>query len=1125
MADNLSELPCSGTTIEPDLLIPETDYQECDTCAQADEKPEGDVMSDDEINAFQDELNAIAEQSAKEDEDFAKSMDSCVASLNKKVAEIKAEADSVMRGAEAMAKLDELLDNLEPFEYYYNSKIEILKLRKANLLNEHASKSEMLDALKSVDTYASMYSSAITLKTDFSIDPLWEPGSSNLNSYGLRYKHRVFLRTSASVNMAESLESFGILQYEDIAPEENTYGALYVEYYNKLDDPLNKLFSPEERGLTSDPAGIDPALAKAAANSTASLTDMATAKQGELSLFVKNQEAFNGFFANFQERYDTRVAEIRAARITPVLRVLKNALYKIALYEVELSGDSGMSEIVMAYVGKIRAERDRLKATYDAFVAKTKVDQTNPMSNEMVRGMMDDAKCLGGEAVTKEMLESPEQLPEQADVAPKDTFEYGPNGMSPTSPNPTKLCYWLKFAKHATTVGLIPVPDTMPKGPGQGLRYWPVGIVIPTPAALIKIPLPIVWIPLLVVNSKFGVIVMFLGMNGILPCPYMFFASVTGKKSFPITMRGPSDEFGYLPDDSDIGFPIKIRLPFVSLLQGLPEYMQALFAKLMGGKGFPPFDEFISDIEKHIFVALDNIGLPVFDEINKIKQKMLDGIVSIDEIYMAIEKDLSTWIDQLKLPKVTIPKDPTRSLQLIAALDAVKKIIEYYSMGFSLKLSGGLKAKIMDKINELVNDPDLRMEINLLPKFLDLSADEDWQKFKKFMGKTVDTLSKMFIPQPWDPTKTYYPGQRVDRAGTTYASIRGGNINNVPGKMSSWWFETDDLLKGSLMTPEINISNPLSCKDILSIPSVDLAFLAAISAAFSTIRGLISNLAAIDVIKILGFAKFKTDSILILIYELFNKIIPAIPLPSELAANAKKAYKKIIKDLSAISALKLDITGLTPSIKLDLNIVKQPIKNMIIAGMRESLALLPINVLSNLVDGFPALTAIELKVIVRGMIEAGISVIAEPVRVPYEAASTVYGAAKIIGGKSKTVMDSTMTPVEVAKAKAKLAAKKIADKLKTCLDDTYTIPPELLVKAQMVLEEFAVIPPIAVVAVPAFGGPIACKVLRLTHPLLYEDDLPPWERLNLKNLLFVLFMDEFCHVAKQQGGLFENYLP
>jgi len=79
------------------------------------------------------------------------------------------------------------------------------------------------------------------------------------------------------------------------------------------------------------------------------------------------------------------------------------------------------------------------------------------------------------------------------------------------SKNPTIFDYawWVKFCKLATIVNLVPV-------------HWPVGLLIPSPAGLFKIPFPIIWIPVFIAPTDKMIAVLLIGQCGVLPCPYLF---------------------------------------------------------------------------------------------------------------------------------------------------------------------------------------------------------------------------------------------------------------------------------------------------------------------------------------------------------------------------------------------------------------------------------------------------------------------------------------------------------------------------------------------------------------------------------------------------------------------------
>ena len=102
-----------------------------------------------------------------------------------------------------------------------------------------------------------------------------------------------------------------------------------------------------------------------------------------------------------------------------------------------------------------------------------------------------------------------------------DTYDPTHVNPIPTDPTVTSLEYWKKYCSVATTVNLIPT-------------YWPIGILIPTPGGLIKIPMPIIWLPITVVSTPFCVIVIGIALCGICPAPFVYI--VNPNWPFPIGM-------------------------------------------------------------------------------------------------------------------------------------------------------------------------------------------------------------------------------------------------------------------------------------------------------------------------------------------------------------------------------------------------------------------------------------------------------------------------------------------------------------------------------------------------------------------------------------------------------------
>lgn len=110
---------------------------------------------------------------------------------------------------------------------------------------------------------------------------------------------------------------------------------------------------------------------------------------------------------------------------------------------------------------------------------------------------------------------------------PKDDDNFKGNS-SKNTPAVTDLRYWKKYCLNATLVNLLPI-------------YWPVGLLIPTPGGLVKIPLPIIWKPFAVIPTPFCVIVIGLAICGICPAPFVYL--VNPGWPFPIGIVKPGESY------------------------------------------------------------------------------------------------------------------------------------------------------------------------------------------------------------------------------------------------------------------------------------------------------------------------------------------------------------------------------------------------------------------------------------------------------------------------------------------------------------------------------------------------------------------------------------------------------
>lgn len=201
----------------------------------------------------------------------------------------------------------------------------------------------------------------------------------------------------------------------------------------------------------------------------------------------------------------------------------------------------------------------------NSFIAKKKLTSDFLSDETLKRIDANDIKIKYDEAKKKE-TQSEEVLSKVNDLINDELSKMGcnPSNVAPkseaggnldfknVSTNPTifDFAWWKKFSKLATLVNLVPL-------------HWPVGLIIITPAALIKIPFPIIWIPLFVIATEKAICVLFIGQCGILPCPFLFaqhFLPIpvgpfeSNNPYFVLAMRGPINISSHTPLAS-IPFP------------------------------------------------------------------------------------------------------------------------------------------------------------------------------------------------------------------------------------------------------------------------------------------------------------------------------------------------------------------------------------------------------------------------------------------------------------------------------------------------------------------------------------------------------------------------------------------
>jgi len=864
-------------------------------------------------------------------------------------------------------------------------------------------------------------------------------------------------------------------------PDEYKYsGILYEQYYNLFQDPINNFFSLDERGLTSDQSKIDIELKNDIEVSKQSGIDISNSVKIDINgitYYIKDFKKFQEFNSTIQSQLNIRINEIKESKIKPSLDKLIFMLKELATTQIkyilaygdlfsstlvkdDLIIDLNNPKLILNINSDLSSIINTIHNIYNSYNSgyKDLTTEIHKLESEQLQNIsvinnfkndLSSVQCSKKTGSLDELTE-----PEGAGIDPLGRQSLK-NGISISNPNITKWCYWVKFAKIATMAGLLPIPEA------PSFRYWPYGLVVPTPAGPKKIQLPPVFIPITVISSNLGTIVIFVVQCGILPCPLVFYISKSGVKKFLITLKGESTEFGQPNDSSNIKDFLQAKLNILKNF-GLDKLKlfgiskpELDFLKKIGID--QTFDEFTAEIYSELAQKIDAIQLPPMTNFNKLKDKLGKSLndLSIDEKINLIKLDFYEYIDNIDFPTLELPKDKTKIYPKKNSGKSINDLFKDYNTNKykdDNKEKRNLKTKILNEIDKLdisdiVGDiPDIPINDENLVKIKD--------KWNKILSKSFD------------------------------------KIKNNPELAFS--------LLNIQQLNEITIGNPFNCKDELppiniKIPGAALEIIIIVEQLIASTLNLLTseNIKEILSLESISPSRMK-DSLKIIIKKTVpDKFLPDFLYDFSIINIMKNTLINIYKTLE----LSFNLDLIQAGIKIDMNILKEPIKKSLDDSIKSITKSFHLSIDTDFINFSPT----DMKVLFKKTIKDSIEVSSAIFETPF---NTIPALKSI---KDINLMD-VMTGL--LKNPLMLFGKNANDQINLtnikALNDAYKV-----------LENAIPIPFVASLYLIASGN---TKALQTLHPILEYDDLPPWERLSLDNFIFMLFMDSFLHTTKQRSG-------
>ena len=550
------------------------------------------------------------------------------------------------------------------------------------------------------------------------------PSATVLNqSYLLSIQHD--LKDSANILSGKQKTYMNTSSDVSIISVNGTPSGILYDYLYNVWGNQDKFFTREERGLTSD--------------SNLSASDLiGTGAEVFGSNFIQDNNKFKDFYTNFEKYHNQKIDLVKTTIIEPALSDIIKELENLALKEVEyLFAYSKAFEDLPADSTSVIDLMTSIRNSSNVYIEKANslradfifVQNAHTQILAQIENKKAEYSLIPCAATIKQ--------PAEATPPPAGSDPLGANTIqqiSPDDPDPTKFCYWVNFSILATAVNLLPIPGN------GGRRYWPVGLKIPTPDGIVNVPLPIIWIPLAVIASPFGLFVMFIAQCGICPSPVIFYIGPNGEKKFILSLR-PGDDFGANASDSLLK---GLKIPIKSLINSVkvPNFKPILN---IDGK-----DNLLTDLKDKILKKVQKLGVP---DITPITNKLTTHSIVSDK-KKVLNEVIKNYLNKLTIPTIKIPKNAENvNPKPPGPMEMINQLIKLTKMDLpNIAIPPIDMIDLKEKINTLLNLKELQTEIGTIPGLNfnnahELEIEAYFDKVKKNLKKAFAYVHKKINPK------------------------------------------------------------------------------------------------------------------------------------------------------------------------------------------------------------------------------------------------------------------------------------------------------------------------------------------------------------------------------------------
>ena len=495
----------------------------------------------------------------------------------------------------------------------------------------------------------------------------------------------------------------------------------------------------------------------------------------------------------------------------------------------------------------------------------------------------------------------------------------------------------------------------------------------------------------------------------------------------------------------------------------------------------------------------------------------VDGL-NINEKKEAISKDLLAYFDRLDMPKLTIPKEKGKLNPKLTGND---------SLDISIKTSSS------DKLDELAS----KAKSNVASNFKLAIA--------KYKGEIEETMGNVTLNVNEDLDNHSSPLKPIDVTSSINKAKKSKNLDKIKEleKELSRKLDSDLVTQGLAITPaliskiaKVSISfDPFaSCCKSSGIgfsfsPPLNPLIKQAFKAGSKIIKDKIQEYSSNDFKSLFGGkSNVSSRDIRLGMLSIVMNVIPeglSFPQPPINLTSVASMFGGLLGSLSIPqssfpSAMKA--LSMPKQINIDLNVIKAPLKNILKKSISSNIEA----VLSQNIDtDFNYISSNDLKSYLKSTINDNMQSVEDTIKPFYKLVSVAKSAKGIDLNILEKAVFSTVPYGTVIKtvytAKGLLKMKKSNSSMQFRIDDVALKSAIKLIKP--VLKPI-VSSPIVYPLVAAAGVANQIEGIRLMHPILNQDDIPPWERLTAKNILLLAFIDEFITNAADNIGFYRAFL-